>query len=920
MICVLRGTLISFYFEDEWGLRTNISMKRLILILTMILISSLYTISASAQANWSIAAVSFVNDQPNCSGQGFLNVSVSYNGDATAFVTVSTGETVHRNVTRTMTSVTATTLGPGATFDGLIRVIVRFGPVRDSSAYDSRVYWFNCGTGGTVDDSIFPQNDRRNVPEGFTSQINVLANDFSEIPLGIPQLKIAPNFGTAVRVTNFFEYTPNPGFIGNDSFVYTICNIGGVCRDATVFLNVFEVRDPEIQSATLTSTTCNGSGNLRLNLYYAGGPAFVTVISGITEIVDLTTSDTSLIGNRIIHVPISSAGVVVPTNAVAVTVRYGIAPDDGTFHDQVYWFDCNTGAPINTQVNAVNDSATALENFPLTIDVASNDLSILQLDFDTLSIVSAPSRGSVTIGANGELTYVYGSNSDFSGTDSFDYEICNVAGECDTATVTVTIIDLPPPTIDNLELVDFACEGPGSIEVTVTFSGGPAVITAITGITSSVDISSNDISTFGTQIVTLAISSDNGGVQGDNVLIIDLRYGTSVGDSSHDSNIYYFDCVTGEPIVPVVDAVDDYVPEVGRSIPTEIDALANDSSRLPLDGSTLAITSDPSVGTVEIVNGILVYTGDGVTLGETSFTYEICNTQDFCDEATVTVNLVNLPPVCEGSSTIFVEVWPPNHSLVPITIEGVFDPDGDPINFELISVTIYEEGYSWEADLDEIDFDAENGLIRAERSGNGNGRIYAVEYIALDPDASFCDGFAYIYVPHDQRHHGCEIPGFDIDGAPFPVLPELCENGNNGNGNGNGRGNGNGAPVVASPPVDSGGDGVPPAGTVETTPPPVSTPEPSEPGETPEDSGGGNNGLGNDKDKGNAQGDPQRDNNNGNANGNGNGNDSGDPGNPVASDTPEDTDGNNDSSNGNANGNGNGNSNGNANGNGNGNN
>lgn len=1096
-------------------------MKRLPAILITIFFVFIYTIPTFAQPVASISVVRFRDNEPNCVGRSELVVDVNYDGDSTAYVSVETGIDAYRSVTSLARSVAAPTSGTGVVFDGIMRVIVRFGSVAGSSGYDKRVYWFDCTTGMTVSDEMITRDDRRRVPTGFTSEIHVSSNDISQLRLEVPRLHTPPSHGTIVRVGDHFEYTPDAGYVGADRFKYIGCNIAGVCRGGTVDLTVYELVDPHVSSVVVTSTECDSTGNMRVLYYYAGGPAFLTATSGITEIADVSSRNTQDFGYNLINIPISSEGVVVGGNAVMVRLQYGTVANDGTHHDEIYWFDCNTGLPINTLVRASDDIAIALENFPKTFNVTSNDRTNLPFDFDALSIVTAPSNGSVTIGTDGELTYTYGSATDFPGTDSFEYEICNVAGRCDTATVTVAIrdlpdpvitdvllrnttcgstgtftidyiysggpavltiisgttasydvssddlvdfipstlvvtvssagvvdsgfafpitvlygtsanddsfdsdtrwfdcttgaevtpvitanndsgdapenfplpimvldndesnlsmilstltivsdpsrgsvsidgdtityiygsatdfsgtdsfeyeicnaagicdnavvtiaiIDMPPPDIQSLELVEFACEGPGSIDVTVTFSGGPGVITAITGITSSADISSDILTDFGLRTVTLPISSDNGGVQGDNVLIIELRYGTAINDASYDGGFYYFDCITGLPIVPLVDAVDDYIPAIARGLATEVDALVNDKSRLPLDMTTLTVTSDPFVGTLEFVNGVFVYTGDGLTTGEVSFTYEICNSYGFCDTAVVTMNLVNMPPVCEGSSTIFVEVWSPNHSMVPITIEGVYDPDGDPINYVLLSVVIYEEGYSYNADLDDIDFDAENGLIRAERSGNGNGRIYAIEYLALDPDAQFCEGMAYIYVPHDQRNHGCEFPGFDVDGSPFPVAPDDCENSSNGTGNANGGNPGN---TNANPSNNGNGNSNPPP--VDTTPvPPVDT-TPVPPTDAPAEEGdGGNNGLGNDRDNGNAQGDPQRDNNNGNSNGNNNGNtntESNTDGNGSAdvttpvTETPEANTGNNGNGNGNS-GNANGNANGN-NGNGNG--
>lgn len=101
------------------------------------------------------------------------------------------------------------------------------------------------------------------------------------------------------------------------------------------------------------------------------------------------------------------------------------------------------GAP-----DAVADVASIDAGAPVTVDVLANDVPNAQLPIDenSISITSNPSNGSVSINADHTITYT--PNNGFSGTDSFDYQVCSlvvqVSGKaaqegCDTATVTVTV-------------------------------------------------------------------------------------------------------------------------------------------------------------------------------------------------------------------------------------------------------------------------------------------------------------------------------------------------------------------------------------------------------------------------------------------------------------------------------------------------
>jgi len=101
----------------------------------------------------------------------------------------------------------------------------------------------------------------------------------------------------------------------------------------------------------------------------------------------------------------------------------------------------------NIAAIARDDSATALQNTPVDIDVLANDTDA---DGDplTLSIFEVPNNGTVTINDNNTaapnddfVTYI--PNIDFSGTDQFVYQIDD-STVTDTATVSITVDALDP--------------------------------------------------------------------------------------------------------------------------------------------------------------------------------------------------------------------------------------------------------------------------------------------------------------------------------------------------------------------------------------------------------------------------------------------------------------------------------------------
>jgi hypothetical protein len=92
---------------------------------------------------------------------------------------------------------------------------------------------------------------------------------------------------------------------------------------------------------------------------------------------------------------------------------------------------------------AADDSATTVEDTPVTIDVLAND-SDPNGDPLTVTAVTAPANGTAT--TNGAtVTYAPGAN--YNGPDAFTYEACDPSGGCDTATVTVEVAAVNDPPV-----------------------------------------------------------------------------------------------------------------------------------------------------------------------------------------------------------------------------------------------------------------------------------------------------------------------------------------------------------------------------------------------------------------------------------------------------------------------------------------
>jgi PKD repeat protein len=121
------------------------------------------------------------------------------------------------------------------------------------------------------------------------------------------------------------------------------------------------------------------------------------------------------------------------------------------------------------------------------------------------------------------------------------------------------------------------------------------------------------------------------------------------------------------------------------------------------------------------------------------------------DAATVTIQ-TDSPPDCNQARAIPNQLWPVDHRLVPITIAGIFDPDGDSVTLRVNRVT-QDEPLSG-APSAVLGPDGTVAL-RADRLGNGNGRVYTIWFTATDSRGASTQSSVQVGVPHDKSHNSC---------------------------------------------------------------------------------------------------------------------------------------------------------------------
>jgi sugar lactone lactonase YvrE len=149
---------------------------------------------------------------------------------------------------------------------------------------------------------------------------------------------------------------------------------------------------------------------------------------------------------------------------------------DGVMYEMTAPSSSTPPPPTNQPPNAVNDSASTAMNTAVNINVVSNDTDPNgNLNPNSVTVTAPPSNGSVTNNGNGVLQYT--PNNNFTGTDTFPYQVCDTNNACDTATVTVTVTNTPPPPGGDLIFADGFESGNLSAWTSNTTDGGDLSVT-----------------------------------------------------------------------------------------------------------------------------------------------------------------------------------------------------------------------------------------------------------------------------------------------------------------------------------------------------------------------------------------------------------------------------------------------------------
>ena len=509
---------------------------------------------------------------------------------------------------------------------------------------------FICFNVNSINDAPIAVNDINNTLVGTPVNGNVLTNDNATDGTGmIVSLVSNGSNGTLafIGVTGNYVYTPNnPSFVGEDTILYSVCDLGGLCDTAIIYIEVIEhdlfANNPPIANTDVIVAPFDGvnpivsnilnndfdTDNNTLTITQLSLPTNGTVIIAANGDIEYTPLIPNFVGEDMFDYYICDNGIPVLCDTATVFFTILSIEDPNLNHNPV----------------AVDDAVFTYVNLSVSNTVATND-SDVDNDLLTFSLLSNATNG--TVNMNNDGSYTYTPNSGYEGPDNFTYTVCDNGTPvlCDNATVYITVVlnNSAPVAIDdiNLSYVDVPVNG---------------------------NVSTND---FDIDNDSLTFSLVNGTLSGGTLVFNnDGTYTfTPPTGAIGDFTFQYQVCDDGIPsfcdIAQVVISIEDFsvIPNANNNPVANDDnivitvndnvtiiVLAND---FDIDGNTLMVTSiiNPSgLNITQTGNTVAFVPAPGV-VGDFTFEYVICDNglPSLCDTAEVTITIIpenigNQPP------------------------------------------------------------------------------------------------------------------------------------------------------------------------------------------------------------------------------------------------------------------------------------
>ena len=339
-----------------------------------------------------------------------------------------------------------------------------------------------------------------------------------------------------------------------------------------------------------------------------------------------------------------------------------------------------TITPVNDWPAAVDDAYSVQEGGTLIIaapGVLANDTDA-EGDTLTASLVSGPAHGTLTFAADGSFTYVHDGTDTTQ--DSFTYKANDGTDDSASATVVLTIepANDVPTAVNDAYAVDRGATltvfAPGVLGNDTDPEDDPLTAALVNGPSHG----------------TLTFAADGSfSYTHDGTYTTQDSFTYKANDGTNDSNVANV-VLTINPVNTPPTAVDDaYTVNRGATLTISAPGVLSNDTDADNDPLTAVLVSGPTHGTLTFTaDGAFIYTHDGTSGTQDSFTYQANDDTSVSNVATVIITVKNAPPVAKDDAYTTVQ-----GGTLSVFAPGVLANDKDIDSTSLTAVLVSSPAY-----------------------------------------------------------------------------------------------------------------------------------------------------------------------------------------------------------------------------------
>ncbi len=651
------------------------------------------------------------------------------NQDMSVSIAVLDNDTFGTDGAAVINSLTVTGVSTEAGTTAVVNNQVVYTPAASFVGTDSFVYTITDASGAdtstatvtvtvnVVVDTPTANDDTATVNQDMSVSIAVLDNDdfgtdgaASSGSLTVTGSSVEA--GAIIVVNNEVVYTPAAGFVGTDTFVYTITDGSADVATGMVTVTVTTVTSLPVPTAEFDFVSVNtGSSQNRIavldNDTFGSNGANInglTMPNGLTSGISVRGASISIDNNGtdntlddvIIYSP--------PVDFIGIDIfDYTITDATGNAATATVTVTVSIATDIPT---AVDDTAVVDQDISVSVAVLNNDSFGTDGAANTgsLTVTGVTVQAGSTSVENNEVVYTPAAS--FTGVDSFTYTITDTSGDTSTATVTVTV---------NVVVTTNGTPTANNDVATVAQDSADNVISILLDTGAGADSFGTDGPNATHPISLSGTYTDLGGkleLDGNTV-----KYTPEAGFSGVDSFNYTITDASGDAdtaTVTITVVGINGTPIANNDVATVAQDSADNVISILLDtgaGADSFGTDGPNAthpislsgtytdlgGKLELDGNTVKYTPEAGFSGVDGFNYTITDASGDADTATVTITVVATPAVLTSTTTTTANVldneflvYPnPSNGYVKSTVFSTVDTKATLFIFDVTGKIIY---------------------------------------------------------------------------------------------------------------------------------------------------------------------------------------------------------------------------------------